>query len=67
MTLESICPSCQRPYSRDEMARKRHMLIIQLREEGYLLKEIVVRVGMKDHTSVWHHTSGRCKCLRDTT
>ena len=67
MTLESICPSCKRPYPRNEMTLKRHALILRLRHEGYTLKEIALRAGMKNIASVWHHTSGRCKCLRGTT
>ena len=64
MTLESICPTCRRPYPRNEMSVKRHIRIVGLREEGYTLKQIAWQVGMKNLASVWHHTSGRCKCLK---
>ena len=64
MTLESSCPTCKRPYSLGEMALKRHIVIDRLRDEEKLsLKRIAFRVGMKTPASVWHHTSGRCKCL----
>ena len=61
MSIEA-CPECQRPYGRGEMARKRHAEIVRLRQEGKLLKEIALKVGVKHLSMVWWHLANRCRC-----
>ena len=58
MSLEA-CPACHRPYSRSELARRRHAEIVRLRE--YTIVEISQKTGLKYHC-VWWHLNNLCKC-----
>jgi len=60
----SACSECHRPYSRNELAKRRHAEIVRLREAGKLLKEIALVVGVKHLSQVWYHLSGKCRCER---
>ena len=61
MRLEA-CSECHRPYSRNELAKRRHEEIVRLRQQDFLLKEIARVLGIKNLSSVWWHLAGKCRC-----
>ncbi len=51
-----------------EDVQARHQEIQRLRRKlRFTMKAIAVEVGLKNHTSVWWHLSGLCRCPTDRT
>ena len=47
-----------------EDVQARHQEIQRLRRKPrYTLQAIAAAVGLKDHSSVWWHLNGDCRCL----
>ena len=45
-----------------ERRREVHAQIVALRQRGYSLMQIAIKVGLQQHSSVRHHLTGRCQC-----
>lgn len=60
----SLEPKAFRPlrFRTPERVRERHRRINALREQGYLLKQIALDVGLKHPQSVLPHLNGKCGC-----
>ena len=51
-----------------EDVQARHELIQRLRRRPrFTLQAIAAAVGLTDHSSVWWHLKGDCRCLADRT
>jgi len=50
------------PFRAPERVRERHAQIMALWELGRSLKQIGLRVGLRNHSSVRHHIVGDCRC-----
>jgi len=51
-----------------EDVQARHQEIQRLRRKPrYTLSAIAKEVGLKDHSSVWWHLRGDCRCFTDRT
>ena len=45
-----------------ERRRECHAQIVALRQRGFSLMQIALKVGLQQHSSVRHHLTGECQC-----
>ena len=54
------------PLRAPERVQERHGLIVRMRDDGALLKQIGHAVGL-NHSSVLYHLNGKCRCSHNGT